>query len=595
MSKGHSTFLEYRIYRKKFLGTIIVVIVLCLSAFSGVLFFFIRNWVNDVQIQSQYRFQQKERQLENVQTWTRSYVEGLYTDAALMEDLKALFGAVNNQDYIAKRRENSLNSDSEIRYVPADIKKLFLDGRTKICGVTLRSDNGIKALRMTNYDLWVDFECRTIEDVKTIPGFGDIMASSYSVRDPDTMSISMGTMDFWISTADFYEVNDEINASWGIFDADGNMLAHSKMSPQQEAELFQAALRGVQFGWLENTGSRRTFFTKHTSNQGTFSYVVIKSIGELVADNRYVVGVIGTTLFLIAFGIILFTNMQLKADYEFLSKIIHMLSHMESGEFADVQEEDLSSERRKNEYGMIAVALKDVGTKLQGHIQREYVWKLKEQETQMRALQHQINPHFLYNTLGTLNWLVKAGNREDACKMIVSLGDILRAALSPRQDSTAAADVQLAGSYIAIQQLRYKSRAEFTLTASGELEQWSLPHFTLQPLVENAIHYGVEDSDEVCKIDVIVQAEDDTLTLIVHNTGKPVKPEKLTKIRTFTVKPQGHGIGLKNIYERLSMLYKAFGFDFDSDESGTTVKIVLKQENLAVSEDISDTSTALPQ
>lgn len=61
MSKGHSTFLEYRIYRKKFLGTIIVVIVLCLSAFSGVLFFFIRNWVNDVQIQSQYRFQQKER------------------------------------------------------------------------------------------------------------------------------------------------------------------------------------------------------------------------------------------------------------------------------------------------------------------------------------------------------------------------------------------------------------------------------------------------------------------------------------------------------------------------------------------------------
>ena len=360
MSKGHSTFLEYRIYRKKFLGTIIVVIVLCLSAFSGVLFFFIRNWVNDVQIQSQYRFQQKERQLENVQTWTRSYVEGLYTDAALMEDLKALFGAANNQDYIAKRRENSLNSDSEIRYVTADVKKLFLDGRTKICGVTLRSDTGIKVLRMTNYDLWVDFECRTIEDVKTIPGFGDIMASSYSVRDPDTMSISMGTMDFWISTADFYEVNDEINASWGIFDADGDMLAHSKMSPQQEAELFQAALRGVQFGWLENTGSRRTFFTKHTSNQGTFSYVVIKSIGELVADNRYVVGVIGTTLFLIAFGIILFTNMQLKADYEFLSKIIHMLSHMESGEFADVQEEDLSSERRKNEYGMIAVALKDV-------------------------------------------------------------------------------------------------------------------------------------------------------------------------------------------------------------------------------------------
>ena len=164
--------------------------------------------------------------------------------------------------------------------------------------------------------------------------------------------------------------------------------------------------------------------------------------------------------------------------------------------------------------------------------------------------------------------------------MIVSLGDILRAALSPRQNSTAAADVHLAESYIAIQQLRYRSRAEFSLTSSGELEQWYLPHFTLQPLVENAIHYGVEDSDEVCRITVSAQAEGDTLTLRVHNTGAPVAPERLAEIRTFTAKPQGHGIGLKNIYERLSMLYQDFVFDFDSDETGTTVRIVLQQSDL---------------
>ena len=283
-----------------------------------------------------------------------------------------------------------------------------------------------------------------------------------------------------------------------------------------------------------------------------------------------------------------------------VTKPIHTLG--EAVQTVDQQEGNFAAARAllpkdisADEIGTLTKEFDSMLGKIDTLIHENYEKQILLQETRYKMLQAQINPHFLYNTLGTLNWLVKAGNREDACKMIVSLGDILRAALSPRQNSTAAADVQLAGSYIAIQQLRYKSRAEFTLTASGELEQWSLPHFTLQPLVENAIHYGVEDSDEVCKIDVIVQAEDDTLTLIVHNTGKPVKPEKLTKIRTFTVKPQGHGIGLKNIYERLSMLYKAFGFDFDSDESGTTVKIVLKQENLAVSEDISDTSTALPQ
>ena len=102
----------------------------------------------------------------------------------------------------------------------------------------------------------------------------------------------------------------------------------------------------------------------------------------------------------------------------------------------------------------------------------------------------------------------------------------------------------------------------------------------MQPLVENAIHYGVEDSDEVCRITVSAQAEGDTLTLRVHNTGAPVAPERLAEIRTFTAKPQGHGIGLKNIYERLSMLYQDFVFDFDSDATGTTVRIVLQQSDL---------------
>ena len=268
-----------------------------------------------------------------------------------------------------------------------------------------------------------------------------------------------------------------------------------------------------------------------------------------------------------------------------VTRPIHTLS--EAVQTVDQQEGNFAAARAMlpadpaaDEIGTLTREFDSMLGKIDTLIHENYEKQILLQETRYKMLQAQINPHFLYNTLGTLNWLVKAGNREDACKMIVSLGDILRAALSPRQNSTAAADVQLANSYIAIQQLRYKSRAHFTLTSSGQLEQWYLPHFTLQPLVENAIHYGVEDSDEVCEVHVTAQADSDTLTLIVHNTGAPIAPERLAEIRTFTVKPQGHGIGLKNIYERLSMLYEHFGFDFDSDETGTTVTITLKQNEL---------------
>ena len=307
-----------------------------------------------------------------------------------------------------------------------------------------------------------------------------------------------------------------------------------------------------------------------------------------VFDYHEIYGQINTARNALIFGecaILLLFAWVLLHMARLVTKPIHTLS--EAMQTVDQQEGNLAAARAllpadpaADEIGTLTKEFDSMLGKIDTLIHENYEKQILLQETRYKMLQAQINPHFLYNTLGTLNWLVKAGDRENACKMIVSLGDILRAALSPRQNSTAAADVQLASSYIAIQQLRYKSRAEFTLTVSGDLEQWTLPPFTLQPLIENAIHYGVEDSDTVCKIHIAAQAADDVLTLIVHNTGTPVEPKRLDEIRAFTIKPQGHGIGLKNIYERLSMLYQDFGFDFDSDATGTTVRILLRQSDL---------------
>lgn len=84
-------------------------------------------------------------------------------------------------------------------------------------------------------------------------------------------------------------------------------------------------------------------------------------------------------------------------------------------------------------------------------IHENYEKQLLLQDTRYKMLQAQINPHFLYNTLSTLSWLVRAGKNEEAGRLIINLGDMLRAAFSPKQNTTAAADVQLVRSYIDIQ------------------------------------------------------------------------------------------------------------------------------------------------
>ena len=147
--------------------------------------------------------------------------------------------------------------------------------------------------------------------------------------------------------------------------------------------------------------------------------------------------------------------------------------------------------------------------------------------------------------------------------MIVSLGDILRAALSPRQNSTAAADVHLAESYIAIQQLRYRSRAEFALTASGELEQWYLPHFTLQPLVENALYHGIKNKRGGGCIVLRGYEDRNGLVFEVEDDGIGMDEAELAAVRAkLTLEPEEElapigsgGFGLHNVAQRIQMYY----------------------------------------
>ena len=256
----------------------------------------------------------------------------------------------------------------------------------------------------------------------------------------------------------------------------------------------------------------------------TISYTGWKLVGVVpragAGDDGHYIFLFGLSMLLFSAFLMAFLNFRISARIsDPIRRLEQSVKELEAGAQEVAIREDGCYEVRRLAHS-IASMVSTMRHLMDDIIQQEK----RKRRSELEVLQSQINPHFLYNTLSTLNWLVRAGDREDACRMIVSLGDILRAALSPRDNSTA---VQLARSYIDIQQLRYKNRAVFTLTAEGDLEHWYLPHFTLQPLVENAIHYGVEQSETICHVDVCAVAAGGVLTLTVHNTGAPIPAEHL--------------------------------------------------------------------
>lgn len=107
-----------------------------------------------------------------------------------------------------------------------------------------------------------------------------------------------------------------------------------------------------------------------------------------------------------------------------------------------------------------------------------------------------------------------------------------------------------------------------------------MPRMTLQPLVENAIFYGADVMAQFCRIDIRVAEEKESILFEVTDNGPGIKEDELEKVRNFTVTPKRHGIGIRNIYERLGILYDTFRFTIDSREGqGTQVRIQVPKKN----------------
>ena len=576
MNKFHTTFLGYRIYRRKFSSTIAVVLFLSILVFAGMLIFFVNTWMTDLRQQAQNRFLDRESRMAVIRNWTLNYTNGLYEDSMLMKDLKVLFYSSDQQQYLWGRREDSLTSSEQIRYLPANLRQLFTDSRSEITGVTLRSESGMKSIWMENGDVRLSFEFHDAQGLRQIPGFGDILVASFSIRDPAHMSESMGVMDFWISSSELYEGDEGFRADWGVFDLGGVLLASSALSGDEEQRLAQVNAGEQEEGWLSGT----VYCLKFVSSQADYTFVVIRDLDSVLRDNVYVVAALSLALSLIAFGVILTSYVGMRTDATFLTTIMTMLGAVESGDFKRLKMLELPVRHRENEYGMIAVALKDVGVKLEGYIETEYIWKLKEQETEMRALQHQINPHFLFNTLETLRSKALLQGDRDMADAIAMLGSLYRARIHWKNSISLKEEFSLLEMYLKIMELRFRNNFVYQIELEREIEEIPTVNFWLQPLAENFFTHGFDRESEYNLLIVSGYQQNGGARIELIDNGRGVSARRLEEIRKNMYEGNDEpeaDIGLRNVYMRLNYFYKE-GFEMDignNPEGGFFISIFI--------------------
>lgn len=197
-------------------------------------------------------------------------------------------------------------------------------------------------------------------------------------------------------------------------------------------------------------------------------------------------------------------------------------------------------------------------------------------KTELKALQAQINPHFLYNTLDSIQWMCERGNTADAAKMVSALARLFRISISRgRELITIREEIQHAENYLLIQSYRYKEQFTYSFEVDPELSECLCNKITIQPLIENAIYHGLDRHIDEGKITVTVRADEDNsgdILITVSDNGIGMTEEQCEAILK-KQRSDSSGIGVKNVNDRLKIYFgEQYGLSIKSElDVGTEV------------------------
>ena len=235
----------------------------------------------------------------------------------------------------------------------------------------------------------------------------------------------------------------------------------------------------------------------------------------------------------------------------------------------------------EDEVAELAVSFNKMAGSMQSLIDKVKEDERKMRKADLRLLQEQIQPHFLYNTLDTIVWLIESNEPDEAVTMVVTLSDFFREILSKGKEFISIKEEEKhISSYLQIQEMRYRDILEYDIQLDQVIYKYQILKLTLQPVVENALYHGIKYKRAKGCIHIHGEKEGDIIRLTVRDDGVGMDEEELEQLCQQIEKPcqeTGKGFGLANVNERIHMYFgPEYGMKIQSQKGkGTTVEIVI--------------------
>lgn len=361
-----------------------------------------------------------------------------------------------------------------------------------------------------------------------------------------------------------------------LMDGDGEIIYHPKQK-MIYANLYQENNRETA-GWED--GSHREYY------QGENRLVTVKTISytgwkivSVVPMSAFNMGMYETRLFFVLLLIlsmlmIIFLNQMVSSSIaKPLEKLNDSVKEWEAG---NMQPDIYIGGFTEVEH--LGRTLKSTVEQIRKLMDDVLLEQEEKRKSELDALQSQINPHFLYNTLESITWMIEGERYEDAVFMISQLASLFRISLSKGKTIIRVEDeIKHAQNYMNIQKIRYKNRFQVNFQIADEIKDCCTVKLIVQPLLENAIYYGVEGMDDEGEIHVVGYRDGDDVCIEVQDNGLGMPEEMVEKLLTENehVPKHGSGVGVINVHNRIRIRFgEQYGLEIESEpDEGTTVRI----------------------
>lgn len=379
-----------------------------------------------------------------------------------------------------------------------------------------------------------------------------------------------GQLCFLIPDNTYVKMLTDLGSSIFITDAfDSLFISGSEVLPSLHGKL-DAAVR-YDSGFFQN--SNGTYYRSyHATANLLFHVYAVRECGRFLNTILVLVLLVGAIFLVILFAIVLSAKRIAAQKMKIIDEITNACQQAQVGDLTTRL--NISSH---DEFEVIGDAYNSMIDSIRSLMERSVVLAKETAVSRIKQLESQFNPHFLYNTLENVRYMIRL-NPKAANDMIISLSELLRYSINASVDHVSLAeDMTYTGHYVQILKMRFGSRLQYQLSLPAELEAYHVPRLIVQPVIENAVKYCME-SRNILIVKVNVFLRENQLVISVQDNGNGIPPDTLVQIhdslRTHSPVSSGH-FGLLNVHERIRLLYGEFyGINVSSSESGTTVELL---------------------